>query len=137
MKINVDANVGELIESWISGNLTTVLDALENDHPGLVAVFLIQGLQDKTLSVSDCNHIANRLIDRRVARVNAPERERPDLDNGDSPEAFVADLRLTADYCDASALELQSAWQDGNAGKVWQFFASAIRRTIKSCERHI
>lgn len=64
--IDPDVNISELIDSWINGNIRHVIDILAADHAGLTAVMLMQGLQDRTLTVKDANTIANLLIDRRV-----------------------------------------------------------------------
>lgn len=64
--IDPDALVSELIESWVNGNHSTVIHQLATDHPALVAMMIVQGAQDKTLTISDCNTIANRLSDHRV-----------------------------------------------------------------------
>lgn len=64
--INPDITVSELIASWVDGNQAWVLQQLLNDHVGLTAVLLVQGLADGTLSKADANRIANRLIDARL-----------------------------------------------------------------------
>lgn len=64
--IDPDALVSELIESWVNGNHSTVIHQLATDHPALVALMIVQGAQDKTLTLSDCNSIANRLSDHRL-----------------------------------------------------------------------
>ena len=50
-----------------------VLHQLLNDHVGLTAVLLVQGLADGALSKSDANRIANRLIDARLTALQAQD----------------------------------------------------------------
>lgn len=65
MKIDTDILAQEIIDSWVNGNITWVIDKLSTDHAGLTALVLVQGASDRSLSLADCNSIANRLIDRR------------------------------------------------------------------------
>lgn len=74
MKLNITATIdlevsaSELAESYINGNRNGVIQQLENDHPGLTALLLVQhgpGCGGK-LSQSDCNTITNRLLDARA-----------------------------------------------------------------------
>ena len=66
MRIDPDANVSRLLESWENGNRNDVITALANDHPGLTAFFLVAGIGGKMLNRSDANIIANRLMDIRI-----------------------------------------------------------------------
>ena len=63
--IDSEVLVSDLVEQWINGNRVYVLDILESDHPGLTAIMIVQGSQDRALSIEDCNSITNMLIDRR------------------------------------------------------------------------
>ena len=65
LKIDPDASYRELCEAWKNGNKVDVLDKLANDHAGLTAIVIVQGSQDRLLTLSDCNEICNGLIDRR------------------------------------------------------------------------
>jgi len=52
-----------------------------------------------------------------------------DLDlNVDTPEKVATILRAAADQYRESTIELQSAWQDKNAGRVWSRIATRIER---------
>ena len=68
--IDLDVCASELAESWINGNKSWVISMLKNDHPGLTALLIVQfgPFGDNLLSVSDCNEIANRVIDDRAER---------------------------------------------------------------------
>ncbi len=68
--IDPDITISELIESWVNGNQAHVLNTLLNDHVGLTAFLLVQGLADGSLSKADANRIANRLIDARVTALD-------------------------------------------------------------------
>lgn len=70
-EIDGDITVKELADMWLNGNRKEVIDRLENDHPGLTAMLLIQGRLDHDLGATDCNAIANMLMDRRKARFDA------------------------------------------------------------------
>lgn len=67
MIINPDASYSVLLDDWHAGRRDQVIQQLADDHPGLVAVFLVQGIQDRRLNRNACNEIANRLIEFRVA----------------------------------------------------------------------
>jgi hypothetical protein len=54
-----------------------------------------------------------------------------------SPEECVAALRQAARTFYESHSELQSAWQDKNAGIVWYRIAKAIDACVTRCEREI
>jgi hypothetical protein len=68
--INLDVFACELAESWVNGNRSMVVRILQNDHPGLLGLLLTQYGPggDGILSQSDCNHIANRVLDNRAER---------------------------------------------------------------------
>jgi hypothetical protein len=73
MRISPDTTVSSLIESWINGNRKDVINTLADDHPGLTAVLIVQGLADGRLKRTDANAIANLLIDRRVDMLREEE----------------------------------------------------------------
>ena len=54
-----------------------------------------------------------------------------------TPEEVPAVLEAIADRYRESADELLSAWQDDNAGKVWNDFATILDRAAESCRRAI
>ena len=54
-----------------------------------------------------------------------------------TPEKVPAILEAIADHYRESAGELSSAWQDGNAGKVWGDFATILDRAAESCRKVI
>jgi uncharacterized protein YukE len=60
-----------------------------------------------------------------------------DLAECATPEQVPATLRRIADRFAESTSELQSAWQDPSAGKVWQDFANILNRAAQSCENAI
>jgi acyl-CoA reductase-like NAD-dependent aldehyde dehydrogenase len=58
-----------------------------------------------------------------------------DLDlDVDTPEKVAEVLRRAAQRFYESAGELESAWQDKNAGKVWERMARILERAADSCE---
>jgi hypothetical protein len=73
MTINPDINVEQLLTNWTNGQKSSVFDALSNDHPGLTALVLMEGIRRKVLKVTDVNHIVNILIDRRVEALHEQE----------------------------------------------------------------
>ena len=50
-----------------------------------------------------------------------------------TPEDVPVVLETVANYYRESAGELQNAWQDANAGKIWSDFATILDRAAKSC----
>jgi hypothetical protein len=61
-----------------------------------------------------------------------------DLDlDVDTPEKVPAVLRDAAEKYREAATELQSAWQDSQAGKVWEDFATILERAAESCGKAI
>jgi hypothetical protein len=52
-----------------------------------------------------------------------------------TPEEVIHVLRAAADKFRESTSELQSAWQDQQAGKVWSAYAAILDRAAASCER--
>jgi len=54
-----------------------------------------------------------------------------------TPEEVPAILEAVADHYRESASELASAWQDGNAGKVWSDFATILDHAAESCRKAI
>jgi len=65
--IDLEVCCSDLLGQWKNGNRKHVIDTLATDHPGLCALFLVQGILDGKLSKAECNTIANRLIDKRQA----------------------------------------------------------------------
>jgi len=62
----------------------------------------------------------------------------PDLDlDVDTPEELAPVLRAAADQYNESASELQSAWQDPHAGKVWAKFAVILERAADQAEKAV
>lgn len=59
-----------------------------------------------------------------------------DLDT-DTPDKIPAVLRNAAEQFHKSMSELQSAWGDQNAGKVWGDIANIMERAACSIERAI
>jgi hypothetical protein len=58
-----------------------------------------------------------------------------DLDlDVDKPEDVAKVLRRAAVKYREATPELQSAWQDPNAGKVWAAFARILDRAAEQCE---
>jgi hypothetical protein len=53
----------------------------------------------------------------------------------DSPEKVPGVLRAIANKYYESVIELQSAWQDKNAGKIWEDYARILERAANSCEK--
>ena len=54
-----------------------------------------------------------------------------------TPEEVPAILEAIANQYRESAGELSSAWQDGNAGKVWGDVATILDRAAESCRKAI
>ena len=54
-----------------------------------------------------------------------------------TPEEVPTVLETVANRYRESADELSSAWQDGNAGKVWADFATILDRAAESCRKAI
>lgn len=57
--------------------------------------------------------------------------------NVDSPDKVAGVLNDAADAFDESVGELQSAWQDKNAGVVWGKIAKILRRAAASVEKTV
>jgi len=53
-----------------------------------------------------------------------------------SPQTLVAVLNAAADAYDESAVELEAAWQDPDAGKVWAVAARSLRQSATLIERY-
>ena len=60
-----------------------------------------------------------------------------DLGDCDTPEKVPVILANAAEAFRDSAAELQGAWQDQNAGKVWADFATILDRAAESCRKAI
>lgn len=67
-KIVYDWKISDLFKLWADSR-TSVINVLSEDHPGLVAAFMAQGLADKVFTRQDLNTIANLLIEKRVSLV--------------------------------------------------------------------
>ena len=52
-----------------------------------------------------------------------------------TPEEVAVVLETVANYYRESAGELQGAWQDANAGKIWGDFAAVLDRAARSCRK--
>jgi hypothetical protein len=55
----------------------------------------------------------------------------------DVPEKVPVALRRAVEHFEEAFSELQSAWQDRNAGRVWHEFAKILDRAADSCDRAI
>jgi hypothetical protein len=66
--IDPEVSVMDLLGSFKQGD-HTVLDKLEQDHPGLTALFLTLGCTERLLSIGDVNTVANYLKDKRRQRL--------------------------------------------------------------------
>lgn len=51
-----------------------------------------------------------------------------------TPEEVPGVLRRAAEVFSQSENDLQAAWTDENAGRVWREFAKIMERAAKSCE---
>lgn len=58
-----------------------------------------------------------------------------DLADAAAPEDVADILRRAADKFRESVPELQSAWQDDGAGKVWGKLANALETAARACDR--
>lgn len=58
----------------------------------------------------------------------------PNLQDASFPHEVASLLRGIANTYNEAASELQSAWQDPQAGKVWEDFARILNRAAASCE---
>ena len=63
MSVDHDVSGSALIESWINGNKGWVINNLKMRHPAIAASVIVQGAQDGTLTLGDCNSITNMLMD--------------------------------------------------------------------------
>jgi hypothetical protein len=61
-----DWKLADLFQLWKDDKHTEVINILGEDHPGLVAAFIAQGIADKRITRSDVNEIANLLIEKRI-----------------------------------------------------------------------
>lgn len=59
------------------------------------------------------------------------------IDGCAAPEDVPKALRAAAEKYEQDAADLQAAWSDPNAGKVWLAFARRLRRTADGLERDI
>lgn len=60
-----------------------------------------------------------------------------DLNAPATPEEVPIALRNAARLMNEQCAELQSAWGDAQAGRIWQDFARILERAADSCERAI
>lgn len=58
----------------------------------------------------------------------------PSLDV-DAPDKVAPTLRAIADLYRQSAIDLESSWQAGHAGRPWYKLATILDRAAASCER--
>jgi len=56
------------------------------------------------------------------------------IENSATPEGFISALRRIAQRCYEDAGELQSAWQDRNAGSFWKHAARELERVADKLE---
>jgi hypothetical protein len=66
--IDDDLSVAEMLEWWKSGEKLkrdTILKKLKDDHPGLTAFFMSEGIRSKVLDECAVNTITNTLLDDR------------------------------------------------------------------------
>lgn len=54
-----------------------------------------------------------------------------------TPEEVAQVLRAAADKYGQSESDLQSAWQDEAAGRVWREFAKIFERAAASCDKAV
>lgn len=93
-----DHDVALLLGQWRNGNRKAVIDALEEEHPGLTATFIVSGVQwpdgALRLTVADCNTISNLLTDRRTELFQRPieARRRFLTIMGDNLAAFAHEI---------------------------------------------
>jgi hypothetical protein len=52
-----------------------------------------------------------------------------------TPEEVPVVLETVANHYRESVGELQGAWQDANAGKIWGDFAAVLDRAARSCRK--
>jgi len=52
-----------------------------------------------------------------------------------NPEQVAKLLRQAAEDYNASAIDLQSAWQDNQAGKVWSEIATILEQAATKCDK--
>ena len=96
-----DYNIADLLGRWKNGNRKAVIDILEEEHPGLVAAFIVMGIKHADgalrLDVADCNAIANLLSDRRTEVFQKPldARHRVVRIMGDNLYALAAHIEET------------------------------------------
>lgn len=72
MQIDPHITIDSIIQVWTTGYLPArerIIDSLAQDHPGLTAAVLAQGIADGRLDTEEVNSIANRLLDRRIAAI--------------------------------------------------------------------
>jgi len=55
----------------------------------------------------------------------------------EAPEQVAVVLETVASFYRESTSELQSAWQDPNAGKVWSDIATILDRAAASCRKAV
>jgi hypothetical protein len=66
--IDPEVSVMDLLKSYKEGD-KSVLDKLEQDHPGLTALFITLGCTERLLSIGDVNTVTNFLKDKRRQRL--------------------------------------------------------------------
>jgi hypothetical protein len=59
------------------------------------------------------------------------------FDDYDTPESAAAAVYDAAQQMAEDASELQSAWQDRNAGKIWEKFSRILERAAAAMQKEI
>jgi hypothetical protein len=67
----IDTTWQELYQLLQADEEEPAIELLASDHPGLVAGFLVQGIQDGKIDRDLANTIANKLIEKRQAAVRS------------------------------------------------------------------
>jgi len=66
MPVDHDVSTTDLIDGWVNGNRSWVIDNLKLRHPAITATVIVQGSQNGDLDRVDCNNITNLLMDDLV-----------------------------------------------------------------------
>ena len=59
------------------------------------------------------------------------------LEESDTPESAVYAVYAAAEKMRQDASELQSSWQDRNAGKIWEMFSRILERAAAAMQKEI
>ncbi len=65
MSVDHDRTVENLLDTFVNGNRTEVVDNLSKRHPAITALFFLQA-QVRGLPVEDLNLITNQLMDNLI-----------------------------------------------------------------------